>query len=72
MIVHYMTIVCGWRRDTFVERGVIDLGCGVGEIACLECGGSGDWTQFYPEPETLDEPLQCVQCKGTGKQYVNL
>ena len=62
-----MMIVCGHRRETLAEREVIDLG-GVGEIACLECSGSGVWD--FMEPEIVAD--QCVQCKGTGKQLVGL
>ena len=27
------------------------IDCGAGRIVYLECSGSGDWTQFHPEPE---------------------
>lgn len=68
-----MLIVCGWSRQTYAKRMVTDLGCGVGSFNCLECGGDGDWSKFHPEPETLSEAdKKCVNCKGTGKQYVNI
>ncbi len=62
------TIYCGQSRNTEVERDVELLGCGVGRIDCLECGGSGVWT--FMEPEIPAEP--CVPCKGTGKVLVSV
>ncbi|WP_291712003.1 hypothetical protein [Bradyrhizobium sp.] len=67
-----MTVYVGWSRNTEVTVEIADLGCGAGEIVCLECGGDGDWTKFYPEPETLTEPMRCVDCKGTGRQLVSI
>ena len=40
---------------------------GVGERDCHECGGSG-WWDFGP-PGT-EGP--CVDCKGTGKEFVSI
>lgn len=54
-----------------IEQNVEIVMPGVGITDCWECGGDGDWTKFYPEPETLTEPLPCVNCKGTGKRYVD-
>lgn len=65
-----MIAYLGASRSTEVAVDPVDLGCGVGEVPCFECGGDGDWTKFYPEPETLTEPLQCVTCKGTGRVLV--
>lgn len=62
----------GWSRDTEVEIAPVDLGCGAGEVTCFECGGDGDWTKFHPEPESLTEPLRCVDCKGTGKVLISI
>jgi hypothetical protein len=67
-----MIVYCGFSRETPVAVEVIDRGCGAGEIACLECGGDGDWTKFHPEPDTLSAPMACVVCKGTGKQLVSV
>lgn len=58
----------GFLRATEVEITPVDLGCGVGQIACLECEGSGEWGQYLPEPE----PCPCVTCKGTGIILVNI
>ena len=60
----------GWKRETEIECEPIDLGAGAGKIPCPECGGSGDWTQFHPEPEL--GPFPCVQCKGTGCYLISI
>ncbi len=65
-----MAVYCALNCDTSVEVDVRLLGCGAGEIDCLECGGDGDWTKYHPEPETGPHP--CVTCKGTGKQLVSV
>ena len=67
-----MTAYLGWCRTTEVEIAPVDMGCGAGEVPCFECGGDGDWTKFYPEPETLSEPMKCVACKGTGRVLVSI
>lgn len=67
-----MIAYLGWKRETEVSVNPIDLGCGVGEVQCFECGGDGDWTKFYPEPETLGEQMKCVACKGTGRVLVSI
>lgn len=63
-----MTVYCGYLRETEVVCDVTDLGAGAGEIACLECGGSGCWA--FAEPEIPGE--DCVQCKGTGRHCVSI
>lgn len=65
-----MVVYCGAYRDTEVTVDVIVLPCGAGEITCLECGGDGDWTKFLPY--VPDEPMPCVDCKGTGKMLVSV
>jgi len=55
----------------YIEQEVTIVAPGIGITDCWECGGDGDWTKFHPEPETLTEPLKCVNCKGSGKQYVD-
>jgi DnaJ-class molecular chaperone len=66
-----MQVDRGFSRNTAVMCEV-DLSSGIaGQISCIECGGDGDWTKFYPEPETLTEPLHCVECKGTGRVWVS-
>lgn len=67
-----MTLFLGFSRETELEQEVEDLGCGAGRTACPECEGTGDWTRFHPEPESLDGPLACVDCKGTGYILVSI
>lgn len=67
-----MTAYLGGHRSTEVAVVPVDLGCGAGLVTCFECGGDGDWTKVHPEPETLSEPLRCVDCKGTGKVLVSI
>lgn len=58
-----------YRRDGHMKPqqiDVVDLGGGVGQIACLECGGSGRWAFMAPEIPEYD----CVDCKGTGKRFI--
>lgn len=55
-----------------VEQMVTIIKPGIGVTDCWECGGDGDWSKFLPEPETLGpEGFPCVNCKGTGKRYVD-
>lgn len=65
-----MTAYLGFLRDTEVSVLPIDLGCGAGQVTCFECGGTGDWTPFHPEPE--NGPYSCVDCKGTGKILISI
>lgn len=60
-----MTAYLGYLRETEVSCEVEILGLGAGRVVCFECGGTGDWTPFHPEPEL--GPFACVTCKGTGK-----
>lgn len=65
-----MQVDRGFSRETVVMC-VVDLSSGIaGQIACIECGGDGDWSKFLPEPS--DEPCPCVECKGTGRIYVSI
>ena len=53
-----------------VEQEVEVIALGIGITDCWECGGDGDWSKFCPwEPEP--GTVECVPCKGTGKQYVD-
>jgi hypothetical protein len=52
------------------RQEVQDLGGGVGVTDCIECGGDGDWTKFYPDETLPPRSLPCVDCKGTGKRYI--
>lgn len=61
-------VYCGWERETIVRRKGKIVGDMVLQIDCLECGGTG-WWDFGPDDE---EPGPCVQCKGTGKQYLGI
>lgn len=65
-----MTIFCAHNNDTAVERDVALVGEIAGEIACLECGGTGDWTPFLPPGEPGPQP--CIDCKGTGRMLVSI
>lgn len=44
---------------------------GAALCTCPECGGTGDWTPFYPEPLPPGS-LPCVDCKGTGRVWVSI
>jgi hypothetical protein len=65
-----MTVYCALNNDTAVDRDVALVGLIAGEIACLECGGTGDWTPFHPEPPP--EGVPCIDCKGTGRMLVSV
>ena len=65
-----MIAYLGWYRNTEIKIKPIDLTCGIGKVKCFECDGTGDWTEFHPEPEL--GPFECVQCKGTGYQYISI
>lgn len=67
-MMQFMTVWCGWTRETEVPSAVFDCGAGAGQIPCLECGGTGDWTPFHPE----NIPTECVDCKGTGLIFVSI
>lgn len=61
--------VCRIRYDVEHVRLVcFDTRASVGQIACLECSGTGWWAYAaYAMP-----PGPCVDCKGTGRVYVGL
>lgn len=64
-----MQIDRGFNRETIVIVNV-DLSSGVaGQIACIECEGTGDWGKFMPEPLTN---CPCIECKGTGYIWVSV
>ena len=65
-----MTAYLGMLRETPFACEVRHAMPGVGSVDCFECGGSGDWTEFHPEPET--GPYQCVTCKGTGRIFISV
>jgi len=80
-----VTVACGALRDTLVRRkaDATHLGAlGVLQVDCLECGGDGDWGKFVADNAQLCRDLTgsypyvkgscpCVDCKGTGKVYIN-
>lgn len=58
----------GFWRNTCVDcKKVRRITPEIIECDCPECGGTGDWTRFLPEPQ--DERCPCVDCKGTGRVY---
>ena len=65
-----MLAYLGFSRDTEVEVVPVRLGCGAGEGDCFECGGTGDWAPFHPDPPP--EGLPCVDCKGTGRILISI
>lgn len=65
-----MVVYCANNCNTEVEIDVADIGCGAGEIQCLECGGDGNWGKFAPE--IVGPDCACVDCKGTGRQLVTI
>lgn len=65
-----LVVYCAHNGNTEVEEEVRDLGCGAGEIRCLECGGDGNWGKFAPE--IVGPDCTCVDCKGTGRQLVSI
>lgn len=63
----------GFYRNTEVEVEPLDMGNGVGQVPCFECGGDGDWSKYHPDPEiTHKDQCPCVDCKGTGKVYISI
>ena len=70
----HMVMYMGTKRETVYattpHREEHEIGAA--QCTCPECGGDGDWTKFYPHPEELSEPMQCVECKGTGRIWVGL
>ena len=66
-----MTVYCALNCNTPVVVDVHSRGGVAGEIDCLECGGDGDWTKFYPGYAAAGSQ-PCVVCKGTGKQLVSI
>jgi hypothetical protein len=67
--IHMMAIDRGFKRETTIFQSVDMREQIAGQTHCSECGGSGDWTQFHPEP---DGPIACVECKGTGLIWVSI
>lgn len=67
-----MIAYLGFSRETEVEVEPVDLGCGAGQVTCFECGGTGDWTQFHPEPHQFPDGHSCPECKGTGKVLISI
>ena len=62
-----INVYCGWTRDSVIkERPEIVKGVAF-QITCIECLGSGQWNFGPPGTSGI-----CIQCKGTGKQYVGL
>jgi hypothetical protein len=65
-----MLVYCAKNCETIVEAEVIDLGAGAGRVRCLECGGDGDWSKFAPD--MMPAGMKCLDCKGSGYQFVSV
>jgi len=52
--------------NTPSERDVVKLFTGVGECDCIGCDGSGVFDGGQ------DGPVECVECKGTGRINVSI
>lgn len=57
-------LVCG--ADECVVMAVTSLDGVAGEIVCPVCEGGG----LFLEPDNT--PVQCTDCKGSGRQLVSL
>jgi hypothetical protein len=62
--------VCMMRgtREHARECLTFPPGATVGQVPCLECGGTGYWG-YGPVLETCGP---CIDCKGTGRVWVGL
>lgn len=54
-----MTLWGGALRDEEIPVAVRRLEAGAGEIACIECDGTGIWTVLPG-----DGPIRCTTCKA--------
>lgn len=61
-LVARMRVFCASNCDTNAAADVWDLGCGAGEMRCLECVGDGNWGKFAPE--IVGPDCACVIAKG--------
>jgi len=59
----------GFKRTTRVIVDAVLITPEIIQYDCIECGGTGDWTPFLPED--IGFPVQCVECKGTGRTYAS-
>ena len=57
-----------WRESEHVAENPRLAAPGLFEIDCPECGGTGDWDRFLPEP--TGNLVPCITCKGTGRVFV--
>jgi len=65
-----MTAFVAENNDTPIDCDVVRHGAGAGETECFECGGTGDWTPFHPDPQ--GQRIVCRDCKGTGRVFVSV
>ena len=77
------TLFVGWYRTTECEIDITkeDVMNGYCQICCGECDGTGIFmvpdgvigtTYQWPHNPCPEKPTQCVDCKGTGKIYINV
>jgi DnaJ-class molecular chaperone len=62
-----VTFYGDFKRFT-APLAVVSLDEVAGEIACPDCEGTGDVSQYMPE----GHPERCVTCKGTGRVLVSI
>jgi len=60
--------LCRLHRDQEEMVSVRDLDGVAGEIDCIECNGTGIWTNLPPD----NHPIKCTTCKATGKMLISV
>jgi hypothetical protein len=69
MLMPQMEIFAGRMGESVGEREVKIVGDGMaGEITCLECSGTGEWS-YGPTPAQCGP---CLECKGTGRIPISI
>ena len=60
--------IAGTQDGILFDAASFPPGAQVGQVACHECFGTG-WWGYGPVEEVNGE---CVDCKGTGREWVGL